>query len=683
MYLARTLIQFHWPRQHSILVVVSDQDVITGIRPYDECGTVPAIICAMLKRLPPLEGGICAYPIRLARHIDVWSLCIGCWDYSPSVRPGCDTILWTLQRQRPYVHTACSADAAETNPGSVNPLKTMPLPSPLFTGRESIINQMTRYFSEDVEQQHIAVLHGLRGAGKSQIAYQFVYESQTNPGGSRFSEVFYVDARTASTLEHDMLSIARAKCHAEATMQDALRWLSDDKNDWLIVFDDADENFLLLNHLLLQCTHGNILITTCASALRAPIANYQVTEMELEEAKELLIRSMYPASRRLNHTTQDQIMSLVKVLRFALCIVHAGTHIANANIRIDEYLRLYAKTHSQLLEEWEGPAYKALTYSEYERIVYTTWFITLPQLSQKAKNFLRLGVCSPSGFTFESTTPADFRPSFAQSRSYCLVYYDPLNNRYSLTQPVTKWISDQLFPRNELTWRVVNPLQSVGPTWERTKQGSGAQDSLLRSVYNALGGISWGAGSNAPGALRQRVMGFPDDSFRLDHPDTLTSICQLVAICIRQKCFKVAEQLVHSLVEGFTKTVGSDDLQTLTSTSTLASIYSMQGRFREAKSLYGRVFQTRRRILGKGHDSTLTSLSDLRWTCSMLGDFRRAERWHRYGPDTRTERLGKEDPKTLDAMCHLATTLQREGKATEALAWERQLLEFEKKVEAV
>ena len=56
-------------------------------------------------------------------------------------------------------------------------LKNCPPPTWVFIGREDVLSQMRTYFSTDVGERHVFVLHGLGGAGKSQIAFKFVKES--------------------------------------------------------------------------------------------------------------------------------------------------------------------------------------------------------------------------------------------------------------------------------------------------------------------------------------------------------------------------------------------------------------------------------------------------------------------------------------------------------------------------
>lgn len=57
--------------------------------------------------------------------------------------------------------------------------KRCPLPIGSFEGRKRILDNMHRFYkNKSIKQQRIFVLHGIGGAGKSQIAYKFVQECQ-------------------------------------------------------------------------------------------------------------------------------------------------------------------------------------------------------------------------------------------------------------------------------------------------------------------------------------------------------------------------------------------------------------------------------------------------------------------------------------------------------------------------
>ena len=50
---------------------------------------------------------------------------------------------------------------------------------------------MREYFFNDLGEQHVFVLYGLGGAGKSQVAYKFVNACQVETQDPRYTTYFY------------------------------------------------------------------------------------------------------------------------------------------------------------------------------------------------------------------------------------------------------------------------------------------------------------------------------------------------------------------------------------------------------------------------------------------------------------------------------------------------------------
>ncbi|KAJ7468128.1 hypothetical protein FB451DRAFT_389303 [Mycena latifolia] len=160
-----------------------------------------------------------------------------------------------------------------------------PLPSRIFHGRQAIRAKMHQYFTEDLGKQHIYVLYGLGGSGKTQIALKFIDES-----ASKFSDIFLVDTSTPETIDTGLKSIAAVKKIGD-TAQDALDWLRGKQNEWLLFFDNADDPKIDLHNFFPRCKHGNILITSRNPELRAYGSHSLVSDMEETDAVELLLRS--------------------------------------------------------------------------------------------------------------------------------------------------------------------------------------------------------------------------------------------------------------------------------------------------------------------------------------------------------------------------------------------------------
>jgi hypothetical protein len=74
-----------------------------------------------------------------------------------------------------------------TMPSTHAALKRCPPPTPFFTGRKDILSRMHTYFSDNLGKRHVFVLHGLGGAGKSQIAFKFVEECRVDAKTDRYA----------------------------------------------------------------------------------------------------------------------------------------------------------------------------------------------------------------------------------------------------------------------------------------------------------------------------------------------------------------------------------------------------------------------------------------------------------------------------------------------------------------
>ncbi|KAJ7822084.1 hypothetical protein B0H14DRAFT_3146484 [Mycena olivaceomarginata] len=96
-----------------------------------------------------------------------------------------------------------------------------PPPSRIFQGRQAILDQMHQYFTNSQDKQHIFLLHGLGGAGKTQIAYKFVAQS------------------------HSLEKIAKDKKIGDIP-QVVMQWLTS-HHDWLLLFNNADDPKINLN----------------------------------------------------------------------------------------------------------------------------------------------------------------------------------------------------------------------------------------------------------------------------------------------------------------------------------------------------------------------------------------------------------------------------------------------------
>ena len=77
----------------------------------------------------------------------------------------------------------------------------------------------------------------------------------------RFSNIYFVDASTANTIDADLRNIALSKEIGESSGE-TLDWLATQCEEWLLLLNNADDTAMNLHDYFPCCSHGNILITS-------------------------------------------------------------------------------------------------------------------------------------------------------------------------------------------------------------------------------------------------------------------------------------------------------------------------------------------------------------------------------------------------------------------------------------
>ncbi|KAJ7731366.1 hypothetical protein B0H16DRAFT_203281 [Mycena metata] len=569
---------------------------------------------------------------------------------------------------------------------------------------------MDKYFGQDLDKQCIYVLHGLGGAGKTQIALKFIQQS------SSFTSTFFVDASTTKTIETGFKNIAKLR-NAGDSSADAVKWLVAKPHNWLVFFDNADNPKLNLNKFLPQCNHGNIIITSRNPELRIYGGSAQVSDMEEEDAVTLLLKS---AAQEPLPTNQESAVQIVRALWYLpLAIVQAGAFIARTRA-LDHYLALYSRNCDKLMRERP-----AQSHSNYAWTVYTTWQMSFDQLSASAAMFLQL--CSflhrdgisedifsrAADYDFPSIGPSkvelqqplEFLSQFQgpsgewdtlaflevinEITSYSLATFAPEKRTFSIHPLVHRWSRDTLADP-ELKYDIIHSIVGMS-IWEIPQidsqlaslkllphvdaimqfQSYGARD--FKPSYGRL--YSWANRHHEAKAFKvsalERQRAFKSD----DDLDILYLVNSLAITYEKLGQLKDAEELEVVVVEKRREILGDDHPETLRTMHRLAVVYRRLGQFRKAEELGAMVVEKQRTILGEGHPQTLDAMHNLAITYKDLGQPQRAEELEVVVVEKRRAILGEDHPATLDAMYNLAITYKNLGQPQKAEGLQAVVLE--------
>ncbi|KAJ7897516.1 P-loop containing nucleoside triphosphate hydrolase protein [Mycena leptocephala] len=524
-----------------------------------------------------------------------------------------------------------------------------PPPSRIFQGRRSILDKMHHFFTSNMGIQHIYVLHGLGGAGKTQIALKFINEQS-----SRFSDIFFIDTSTIATIDTGLKNIAVVKDSGDS-QRDGLLWLTSKAEEWLLFFDNADDPSINLNDFIPQCTHGNIIITSRNPGLCVYTrAHSRVSDMEEEDAVPLLLKS---AAQEATIGTEQIAREIVKALHYLpLAIVQAGAFISKSQ-DLDSYLALYTKNQEKLLSEKP-----AQSHDRYAWTVYTTWQMSFDRLKPPAVMFLQLcsylhhngiseeifrlaskGMFPPSDPSKEELQePLAFLTYFLGStgewdslrfscviievKAYSLISFDAEKKLFSIHPLVHAWSQTTVCnPEGYMSTMAFILGLAIS---ERPKQNI-QMASLVLCPH-----VELAAQSNAEIAL--------------------FFSSQYLLIFKEAGKYKQTEKLLKEVLKKQKQLLGDNHPDTLHTMGNLANTYSDLGEHRKAEELNVIVLEKWKQLLGDNHPHTLCTMGNLANTYSDLGEHRKAEELNVIVLEKQKQLLGDNHPDTLRTMSNLA-----------------------------
>ncbi|KAJ7754810.1 hypothetical protein B0H16DRAFT_1458849 [Mycena metata] len=564
-----------------------------------------------------------------------------------------------------------------------------PPPSRIFCGREDILNKMHQFFS-DTGTQHIYVLHGLGGAGKTQIALKFISESS-----SCFADIFFIDTSTIATIETGLKNIAVLKDFGNS-LEDGLLWLNSKVEEWLLFFDNADDPGINLNDYIPQCNHGNIIITSRNPGMCVYAGSDSlVSDMEEEDAVTLLLKS---ALQKATSRTEKIAAEIVKSLHYLpLAIIQAGAFISKSR-NLDGYLALYMENQARLLSEKP-----AQSHDHYAWMVYTTWQMSFDRLTSPAAMFLQhCSFLHYNGISEEIFRYASTYQFLSGSPSKEEVQ-EPLEFLSHFLHPTGEWDSLQF-------WNATNEIQSYSlinfdareealfhppiSTWLESSNSPKPKETCVHyGVHTWDGhfrtfGVGYATDESAPEGgkdkyakeLLEEVLQKQKQFLGEDHPDTLLTMGNLASSYSPLGEHQKAQKLKSVVLEKQKQLLGEDHPDTLFTMGNLANSYLDLGEHQKAQELMSVVLEKRKQLLGDNHPDTLLTMGNLANSYLDLGEHQKAQELMSLVLEKRKQLLGDDHPATLLTMGNLASSYSALGEHQKAQELKSVVLEKQKQL---
>ena len=312
---------------------------------------------------------------------------------------GYTTLTYTLAATGSDIFNLAHSGVAETF-SNIRGRYSVPLETvQTYTQRHELsklLEQKINVGYENTSVPHAVVIHGLGGAGKSQLALNYA-EGHKN----EYDPVLWINATNIEAVRSSFkrcaaeLGIPVGSTEMKASslsdseaVQAVLRWLrnrKEDDNDWLVIIDNADDVSWGLKNIIPKGKQGNIIITSrdnlSPMLVDGGCEQLEVNVMSVFEARALLLQYLrWDVGSAPERVRQSCDAVVWRLGRLALAVNLAGAYIGNEpdqEFALMQYVMDYDKHQDELPKD---DRFRGLLSTE--KTVWTVWDTTLEKLEK-------------------------------------------------------------------------------------------------------------------------------------------------------------------------------------------------------------------------------------------------------------------------------------------------------------
>ena len=570
-----------------------------------------------------------------------------------------------------------------------------------FVGRQDELDNLWHYLQPtDSPSRKVAILHGLGGIGKTQLAIRFARDHRDD-----FTAIFWLNGKNRDALLQSLSSAlnrlpgqgwdseATDDGEAEQRARHMLLWLALDGNSrWLIIFDNIDQYSPFGNavgdgydigEFFPTADHGSILITSRLQGLTELGEPFPVHKLDSHNSIQLLLQSSGLTARNttskldcksgtmaLDEQMLQIMLTYVDIITLAnrldglpLAIVIAGAFMHETGTSITEYLQHYQESWSELqLQSDPGRQYQ-------QGNMLQTWMISYLEIQKR----------DPS----------------AAGLLLLLARFDNRDIWYELVKSshhssnVPDWLKKVV--SSGLAFKLgVKPLIGFSLLESKQQKGSYAMHPVVQDwclhiantnknvdlmQLNELALISVGyavpsASDRDYSELQQRLIPHANYVRHRDWSGVNIALWGafhgLGDLYSDQGKLKEAEEMYQRALAGKEKALGSNHASTINTVNNLGVLYSYQGNLKEAEEMYQRALAGKESGLGADHASILNTVHNLGNFYNAQGKLKEAEEMYQRALAGYEKSLGPGHTSTLNTVNNLGNLYSHQGKLKEA-----------------
>ncbi|RHZ51206.1 hypothetical protein CDV55_102182 [Aspergillus turcosus] len=561
-----------------------------------------------------------------------------------------------------------------------------------FIGRQDDLDRLWDYIQPASSQpRKVAILHGLGGIGKTQLAIRFARMHKKD-----FTAIFWLSGKDRSALVQSLSSclprIQGELVDMEATTEEkaeqraiqVLQWLAIPSNtDWLLIFDNVDQYSPLqdvnqsgydISQFFPKADHGSILITSRLQRLTQLGKSFPVQKLAATDAIQLLLQSSGLPAEDNNKDATDLTRRLDGL---PLAIVIAGAFMRETGMTVREYLQYYENSWFDLQSQ-SGP----MRYYQQGNIL-ETWTVSYHEVQKRdptaAALLLFLACFDNRDIWYELIRSGYDRYDYGDIADW---FHTAASNKLAFMTTLKTLIGFSLIEINHQEGSYA--MHPVVQDW--CLHVAATENRLIQLKELALISVGYMVINGENYARLQRLLPHANYLLRAErcnwsdnNPAIWKAFSGLGSLYLSQAMPKKAEEMYQCALTGFEKALGSEDTFPLDILSNLGVLYARLNRLKEAEEMYQRALTGSQKELGPDHPSTLSIVNNLGMLYVHRGRLKEAEEMYQRVIIGKEKAPGPDHISTLKTINNLGHLYERQGRLKEAEeAYQRALTGYKK-----
>ncbi|KAF4610650.1 hypothetical protein D9613_006781 [Agrocybe pediades] len=582
-----------------------------------------------------------------------------------------------------------------------------PIATSRFIGREKEMEELKAHFeirdTSGARRQTTTgarrsfLISGMGGIGKTQLCLQFVEDAMDN---STFSRVFYVDAATedsiASSFKGIFYNTQGLKSSGLSESPDSvLAWISRLDEDWLIVYDNAEES---VAKYLPGGRRGNMLMTSRNPGLARHTSGAHIVLDQMSEEDALALFKSSGCHEFLS--TEDErlsreIVSSLSFIPLAVDLAGAYTASSSGSCTLREYIKLLSGKRTQVLNPLD-----IADKTPYNNTIYGAWELSMKGLedvaasshprheaAQSALAILHIfsffhhsvideNIFKRAAVTYHTASAHEndfFHPPMLSSLAQKILQLDGTKNDWDngyFRKGIQMLLSASLVKKSMISERVVYSVHPLIHEWVRNKHMSHDQALPQDAHIIMLSSISFDdvLYQQTTTPLLPHIKAYQQytlDQILINQEYNDYIFGRLQFFYSNTSLFREEKNVLPIIIEHRKQALG-ENMNTLHAMHDLALCLQNLGELAEAEEIFSKVIALETKILGYDHPSTLTSRHSLGSLYTDKGQWEEAKAILLLVVEARTRVFGEENMDTLSSMHELARCLENQGKLAEA-----------------